>query len=43
MSSKAGYLKTEKNLASNIGSILQQVGQKGYEIMNHMITFRTNN
>ena len=34
MSSKAGYLKTEKNMTSNIGNILQQVGQTGYDIMN---------
>ena len=33
MSSKAGYLKTEKNFAQGIGDVLQQVGQKGYEIM----------
>lgn len=33
MSSKAGYLKTEKNFGNQIGDILQQVGQKGYEIM----------
>ena len=34
MSSKAGYLKTVKNIASNIGQTLQQVGQTGYNIMN---------
>ena len=34
MSSKAGYLKTEKNFAQGIGEALQKFGQTGYDIMN---------
>ena len=32
--SKPGYLKSEKNLATNIGDTLQTIGQTGYNIFN---------